>query len=162
MFARREALFPTISHYLFLSLAFSPSLNLSIYSSLSLSISSNVFFLSLSLSWFASIHTSLTLCAAVYLSIPFASVQPYAHGLYFRCLRIIGNTMAANTIADNKVISLSIHIIQIFWQGVLSHMMLSLSLFLIVSFFNINCMAPFIYFLNSHLILIIWRHLLQH
>ena len=30
--------------------------------------------------------------------------QPYAHGLYFRCLRIIGNTMAANAIADAKVI----------------------------------------------------------
>jgi transportin-1 len=29
--------------------------------------------------------------------------QPYAHGLYFRCLRIIGNTMAANGIADAKV-----------------------------------------------------------
>jgi transportin-1 len=29
--------------------------------------------------------------------------QPYAHGLYFRCLRIIGNTMTANANADAKV-----------------------------------------------------------
>ena len=56
--------------------------------------------------------------------------------------------MAANTIADAKVISLSIHIIQIFWQGVLSHMMLSLSLFLIVSFLNVNFMASFTF--DSH------------
>jgi transportin-1 len=30
--------------------------------------------------------------------------QPYAHGLYFRCLRIIGNTMSANAIADAKIV----------------------------------------------------------
>lgn len=29
--------------------------------------------------------------------------QPFAHKLYFRCLRIIGNTMAANAAADAKV-----------------------------------------------------------
>ena len=29
--------------------------------------------------------------------------QPYSHKLYFRCLRIIGNTMAANASADAKV-----------------------------------------------------------
>ena len=33
--------------------------------------------------------------------------QPFAHKLYFRCLRIIGNTMAANAAADAKVKSLT-------------------------------------------------------
>ena len=39
--------------------------------------------------------------------------QPYAHGLYFRCLRIIGNTMAANAIADAKVRRPTYHFISL-------------------------------------------------